>query len=486
MEFELLSGREQLNEPSGDDPAFSHHAAVESMHSKAAETMNPPNHARFGLTTMTCVVIAGMIGSGVFTTSGFALADLGSPARVLFAWAVGGTIALCGAVAYGELARRMPQSGGEYLYLSRHMHPFAGFLAGWISLTVGFSGSIALVALTFEEYVVPADIRPSWLPERLSAILVIIVFGVGHAFWVRFFALLQNFIVGIKLSALCGFLIVAALSIPGHSWHWDSTGQTTQPLFAWSTLLAMSTSVMFISLSYAGFNSAIYVASEVSNSDRTIPRALIIGTVLVTVLYLLLNTVFLTATPGEAIRGQANVAAIAARAIGGTSLELLIRTAIGLGTLSSVAGMIMIGPRVIARMADDGLFFSAFRTGSDSVRRSVLLQAFLALALVFKSDIKALLGYLGATLSLSSAIAVSTLILPAFINSGRHADKMQRPAIGVQLAAFIYVASTAILIVMMMRHDWHDLERSALTLGSGVVVWFVMKLWTRQRIRGAK
>ena len=123
-----------------------------------------PNTNHFGLTTMTCVVIAGMIGSGIFTTSGFALADLQSPGRVLLAWLVGGLIALSGAVAYGELARRLPQSGGEYLYLSKLLHPFAGFQAGWISLTVGFSGSIALVALTFEEYVVPAEMRASWLP----------------------------------------------------------------------------------------------------------------------------------------------------------------------------------------------------------------------------------------------------------------------------------------------------------------------------------
>jgi amino acid transporter len=139
-----------------------------------------PDTPRFGLVTMTCVVIAGMIGSGVFTTSGFALADLQSPARVLLAWSVGGAIAVCGAIAYGELARRLPQSGGEYLYLSRLLHPFVGFLAGWISLTVGFSGSIALVALTFEEYVVPAEIRATWLPAGSAAIAVIVIFGFGH------------------------------------------------------------------------------------------------------------------------------------------------------------------------------------------------------------------------------------------------------------------------------------------------------------------
>ena len=423
---------------------------------------------------MTCVVIAGMIGSGIFTTSGFALADLQSPGRVLLAWCFGGLIAFCGAVAYGELARRLPQSGGEYLYLSKLVHPFVGFQAGWISLTVGFSGSIALVALTFEEYIIPAEIRPSWLPAGSPAIAIIAVFGIGHAFLVKLFASLQNAIVGIKLIALVSFLTIAASRISTHAWHWEPVAETLPPLFAWSTLLTMSTSVMFISLSYAGFNSSIYAASEVSNPDRTIPRSLMLGTVLVTVLYLLLNLVFVTATPASKILGSPRVASIAAEAIGGASLELLIRTAIGLGTLTSVAGMIMVGPRVISRMADDGVFFAAFRTGPNSIPRSVLLQASLAAALVLVSNLKDLLGFLGSTLSLSSAITVLTLLIPVRNSVSGATDTARRPSWFTLAAALFYVLSTFVLIAMMLRHDWHDLIRTATTLSCGVVVWLLM------------
>jgi len=424
---------------------------------------------------MTCVVIAGMIGSGVFTTSGFALADLQSPARVLLAWSIGGAIAICGAIAYGELARRLPQSGGEYLYLSRLLHPFVGFLAGWISLTVGFSGSIALVALTFEEYVVPADLRATWLPAGSAAIAVIAIFGFGHAFMVKLFASLQNGIVGIKLVALICFLMIAASKISTHEWHWEPAAEPLPPLFAWSTLLTMSTSVMFISLSYAGFNSAIYAASEVSNPDRTIPRSLIQGTLLVTGLYLLLNMVFVTATPAGEILGSPTVASTAARSIGGSSLEMLIRTAIGLGTLTSVAGMIMVGPRVISRMADDGVFFAAFRTGPNSIHRAVLLQAGLAAALVLVSNIKDLLGFLGSTLSLSSAIAIATLLIPARNFRMKSATNWREPSVLTKWAATFYVLSTFVLISMMLRRDWHDLIRTAATLGSGVILWLAMK-----------
>jgi APA family basic amino acid/polyamine antiporter len=437
----------------------------------------PVDSAHFGLTTMTCVVIAGMIGSGIFTTSGFALADLQSPGRVLLAWCVGGMIALSGAIAYGELARRLPQSGGEYLYLSRLVHPFLGFLAGWISLTVGFSGSIALVALTFEEYVVPAEIRSSSLPAGTAAMSVIVVFGFGHAFLVRLFARLQNCIVGIKLIALITFLIIAVSKLSTHKWHWEPVAATSPPLLHWPTLLAMSTSVMFISLSYAGFNSAIYAASEVSRPDRTVPRSLILGTTLVTVLYLLLNLVFLTAAPATEIIASPQVAAIAAKALGGSPLELLIRTAIGLGTLSSVAGMIMIGPRVISRMADDGVFFAPFRSGTDSIRRSVLLQASLAAALVLVSNLRDLLGFLGVTLSLSSAITAATLLIPQRVRSFDGTEAIRRPSSFTLMAAAFYVFSTVILIAMMLRQDSRDLIRTAATLGSGVLIWLVMTLF---------
>ena len=167
------------------------------------------------------------------------------------------------------------------------------------------------------------------------------------------------------------------------------------------------------------------------------------------------------------------MASIAAAAIGGSSLELLIRIAIGLGTLTSVAGMIMVGPRVISRMADDGVFFAAFRTGPDSIPRSVLLQASLATALVFVSNLKDLLGYLGATLSISSAITVATLFIP-YTKSASADMSAGRPSVFVLAAAMFYVLSTFVLIFMMLRYDWHDLIRTATTLSSGVVVWLLM------------
>ena len=413
-----------------------------------------------------------MIGSGVFTTSGFSIAALGSPARVLIAWCIGGVIALCGAVAYGELARRLPVSGGEYLYLSRRLHPFAGFLAGWVSLTAGFSGAIAMAAITFEVYAVPDEVRPNWLPLKSVAVAVIVLFGIGHAFLVRVFAAVQNAVVGIKLVALVAFLVVAAIQIPTHAWSMEPLGTPLPAIWSPASLVALASSVMWISLSYAGFNAAVYIASEAKEADCLVPRALWLGTFLVTILYLLLNLVFVTATPALEIAGEEKIAAIAAVAIGGQRLNLLISTAIALGTLSSVAGMIMTGPRVISRMADDGVFPVFFRSGQASISRTVLLQTSIAVGLVFITDLQGLLGYLSTTLALSSAVTVATLLLPEKPVEFLSADKRQ-PAPFATLCAATFCVATLLIAALMIWHDKRDIIVTTVTILVGTILWML-------------
>ncbi|MFM7058685.1 MAG: APC family permease [Planctomycetota bacterium] len=430
----------------------------------------PATSARFGLLTLTCVVVASMVGSGVFTTSGLSMAALSSPARILAAWSVGGLIALAGAVAYGELSRRLPVSGGEYLYLSRRLHPAAGFLAGWVSLTAGFSGAIAMAALTFESYALDGS-RPNWLPEKLTAALVIATFGLGHAFIVRTAASLQNIVVLVKLAVLASFLLWSGSRISSHPWSWaplppamDAPAPT-----AWMQLLVFAQSVMWISLSYAGFNAAVYIASEVRDPQRNVPRSLWLGTVIVTVLYLLLNLVFVTATPAAEIVGKERVAAIAAGAVGGEPLQQLIRLAVCLGALSSVAGMVMTGPRVFAKMADDGLFPRIFRSGPASTARAVLLQSAISIGLVYASSLAGLLTYLSSLLALSSALTVATLLFPAR-SQGSVAPQPGISA-GIRTAAVFYVAATCLTATLMALLDVRNLAGAAITIAAGLLLW---------------
>ncbi|MFT5189619.1 MAG: amino acid transporter [Verrucomicrobiales bacterium] len=381
-----------------------------------------PTLATYGLTTLIALVIANMIGAGVFTTSGFSLADLHTPQRVVAAWVVAGLIALCGAIAYGALASVLHESGGEYLFLSRWVHPAVGFLAGWVSLLAGFTGAIAFAARTLEVYLFPSH---GWLASG-AILLAAGLHGIRKApgAWA------QNGIVGAKI-VLLGLLLAIAFTQTG----WQGGPLLDQeglvPAFS---LGKFAESLMWISLSYSGFNAAIYVAGE-ARSPSLVPRALIIGTLITMLLYVALNTIFVYAPVPTAIAGQPEVALITGKALGNSFLEKLIRVVIPLALFTSVSAMMLAGPRVYARMADDGVLPRWLRFQGETPWRAILLQALLAILLVWLASIRELLSYLGFTLSLSSAAAVSSLFLV-------HRRRLAEVATYQRIAAGIYVGMT--------------------------------------------
>ena len=440
----------------------------------------------FGMGTLTFLVVASMVGSGIFTTSGFTLASLGTPRNVMLCWAIGGAIAMSGAVAYGRLAALMPESGGEYLYLSRNVHPLAGFLAGWVSLIAGFSGAIATTAVAFEEYALPSEVRPAWLPPDMVAVMVVVGFGLAHGLSSTWGLSLQNIVVAVKLLALTLFVTVAASRFGTHQWY--SAGSATATPVGIDWLTEMASALVWISLSYLGFNAAIYVAGESKSASTLVPKALILGTAAVTCLYLVLNLIFVTAAPFEKLAGQAPVAALAAGAIGGAKLEQLIRIAVSLGLLSSISGMVMSGPRVYSRMADDHVFPAAFSAARNGLNRSTLLQTAIAIGLilvqrglvefgVLESSLLGLFSYLGTTLSLSSACCIATLFLPAVRQRFKHRSLL------VDIAAGFYVIATVLLVMLMVANNSHEgsfpvayhLSGAAITVISGVIAWAVFR-----------
>lgn len=358
-----------------------------------------------GMASTTGLVIASMIGAGVFTTSGFALADLGDPRRVLAVWLLGGVVALCGAISYGSLARFFNESGGEYLFLSRTMHPLVGFVAGWVSLLVGFTGAIAFAATAFEAYAMPTAQRPPWLPDSALAIGAIAAGALVHGLRARPGAWIQTAMVAVKLLFLLAFLAYAIALMTTGEWHFPSP---KPPPFS---VVTFATSLMWVSLSYCGFNAAVYVAGEVRDAQRTVPRAMVTGTLLVAILYFALNAVFVMAPPPHWIAGKADVAAITAEALGGPWLAHASRMVISLALLTSVSAMIMSGPRVYAKMAEDGLFPQWCRFQGEVPRWAVLLQAALAMVVVLLSGLRELFSYMGFTLSISSALTIASLFL---------------------------------------------------------------------------
>lgn len=420
------------------------------------------NKTGLGTWTLTFLVVANMVGAGVFTTSGFTLAAMQQPSYVVLAWAIGGAIALCGAYSYGLLASAMPESGGEYLFLSKAAHPLLGFIAGWVSLIAGFTGAIAYAATTFESYVYPesaADI--SWLPRNSVAIGLIIVCGFLHAVLPKVGSRLQNVTVAIKLLLIVGFILFAATQLGNDGWHGEALSNVS--MTPKETFTSFSTSLIWISLSYLGFNAAVYVAGEVEDAKKIVPRSLLLGTSIVTVVYVLLNAVFVYVPPPESIAGQANIATIVGEHLGGERLARAIRILITVALLTSVSSMIMAAPRVYSRMADDGFLPAALRFGTRVPNSAVFLQVVLAIVIVLISTLQGLLSYLGLTLSISAACSVGCLFLPSVRQSPLWSFKMAPP--------LLFILATAITATFSTIDKPQQLIGVVATFAIGAIIW---------------
>ncbi len=414
---------------------------------------------QLGLGTAAALVVASMIGTGVFTTSGFLLADLHSPGLVLVAWAVGGVQAGLGALCYGALARRLPESGGEYLFLSRTLHPAAGYVAGWLSLLVGFSAPLASAAFAFGEYT--KTWLPGW-PPKVAGTLLIVGFSAIHAWHVRRGAWLQNAAVVLKIGLIAGFAALAWPRLPELP--------PTDP--APASVGAFAVSLVWISFSYAGWNAAVYIGGEVRDAERTLPRALVLGTGVVTALYLALNYVFVHAAPVPELAGKLEVGRVAAAALGGAAWAEAITVLVAVALVSSVSSLVMAGPRVYAQMAADGCVPRIFAATAGPPRTSIALQAGVALALLWSATFDALLTYIGFTLSLSTAATVAGLMRLRFREGPRLAVPGWPWVPGLFLAGVL--AMTAFTVGRRPRE-------SLLGLATMAVGWLV---WWGQRRRG--
>jgi APA family basic amino acid/polyamine antiporter len=425
-------------------------------------------HARrIGLVSAAALVIANMIGTGVFTTSGFALADLGSPELVILAWLIGGLLALCGAVSYGALARYIPESGGEYTFLYRTIHPLAGFLAGWVSLLAGFTAPIAAAGLGLQAYLAGSfgwTLRPEWIGT-----CAILLAGLMHGIRLEAGTLLQNTAVALKLFLITGLITFAFLHMPSH----EATASLAPTDF---DLGAFSVTLVWISFAYSGWNAAVYIGGEVVLPERNLFRSLVLATLVVTVLYLGLNAVFLYAAPADAIAGKAEVGAIAAEALGGPFLRRIVSTLVALALFTSISSMVMAGSRVYEQMAEDGLLPPSVGIGRDAPSVAVALQVAGAILVVWISDLAQLLSYIGFTLGVSAAATVGALILLR-----RREGPQSVPIPGFPWIPALFVGATlAISLFMAASQPWQA-GVGLMTVAAGVPFYWLAKLALRPK-----
>jgi APA family basic amino acid/polyamine antiporter len=365
-----------------------------------------PGERSVSTSTATAVAVADMIGIGVFTSLGFQLASIPSAFPILMLWVVGGAAALAGALAYAELAVAFPRSGGEYNFLSRIYHPALGFMAGWISATVGFAAPVALAAMAFGEYF--AGVVPG-APPLLVGLAVVWGVTLIHFSGVRPGVTFQNIATWIKVALIIAFIIAGfTIAEPQPISFLPQPGD-----LAYIASAPFAVSLVFVMYSYSGWNAATYIAGDVREPERTLPRAMLVATLTVIVLYVLLNAVFLYTTPISAMAGQLNVAQVAGEHIFGATGGRVVAGLICIGLVSAISAMMWIGPRVTLTMGEDfpllGIFSRRSRGGVPVA--ALVLQISVVTLLLLTQSFEAVLDFIQFSLTLCSFLAVLGVIV---------------------------------------------------------------------------
>jgi basic amino acid/polyamine antiporter, APA family len=415
--------------------------------------------------TATSIVVANMIGTGVFTSIGYQLPGLPAAAPILMLWLLGGVLSLCGALCYAELVSMLPRSGGEYHLLREAYSPLIGFMAGWVSLIAGFAAPIALAAMAFGNYAAAFGLSAE--PKILASALILTVTFI-YLTHPNFF---QRFITAttlMKVLLILGFIAGAFLCSGGVRNSLPLRGSDMQLCFS----APFAISLIYVMYAYEGWNGAAYVAGEVKEAPRMLPRVLICGTVLVTLLYLALNAVFLWRGSWAEMQGKPEAALIVATSIFGTEGGKLMGGLIACGLISTVASMLCSGSRVNERMGEDMLFLRwlALRNQAGAPYVALLTLAALALILLSTQTFAAVLRYVECLLLLSSSLAVFAVIWLRFRQPER--ERPFRVPL-YPLTPLLFLAVTAHMIQHAARAHWQDLKLGLWTLVVGAAVYAV-------------
>jgi basic amino acid/polyamine antiporter, APA family len=367
--------------------------------------------------TATCIVVANMIGTGIFTSLGFQVGDLPTGFAIMAVWAVGGLCALCGALSYAELGAALPRSGGEYNFLREIYHPSIGFLAGWISATVGFAAPVAIAAMAFGTYF--TEVVPGTNPLILSLAVVTICTLV----------LLRDLRLGSAFQNGSTILKVALILVIIGAGLWVKQTQPVSllPAKGDGTLILsapFAVSLYWVMYAYSGWNASTYIVGEVRNPSRTIPLSVGLGTVLVMLLYLATNAVFLRTTPAAEMIGKQQVAVIAGAHIFGASGAKVMALFICLGLISTVSAMMWIGPRITAAMGEDlGILAPLARRNARGIPvAAILMQFAIVVLLLLTATFQTAVNYIQFSLTLCSTLTV----LGVFVLRWRRPD-LPRP-----------------------------------------------------------
>ncbi|MBK5278877.1 MAG: amino acid permease [Bacteroidia bacterium] len=413
------------------------------------------------------LVIANMIGTGVFTSLGYQVGPIPSGFAILVLWFIGGLIALSGAFTYAEISTTLKRSGGEYYYLGKIFHPALGFVGGWMSAIVGFAGAISAVAIAIGEYSKDA----LGIPTKFVAVAAILVVTTIHWFGVKAGGIAQTILTSAKLSLIV-FFCLAPIFVSGSS----VSGISFMPVMSDLNLIlspGFAISLVFVVYAYTGWNAASYIAGNLEKPTRNLPIALIAGTVIVAFVYLALNGMFLYVATFDELQGQNDIGNVVAQKLFGPRIGMVFSGLFSFALLSTLSAMTIAGPRVTEAMGEDYPLLNNFSAKNrfNMPYMALIVQATWSIFLVLVSSFKEIIQYISVSLSIFSMITVLGIF-----QLRRMYKKGERPySLPLYpLPPIIFTLCTCWMIWYITKEDSRILLYSCLTMVPGLILYFLV------------
>ena len=422
-----------------------------------------------------------MIGAGIFTTSGLLMADLKNPMIMLLLWLFGGIIAFTGAMCYGEIGASIPKAGGEYAFLTKLYSPRLGFLSGWISFVVGFSAPIAASSIGFSEYLyraIPYIFDVSWIGiggmKKIYSIIIIMIFTLVHLRGVDFGAKVQNYLTLMKVLLVVGLILFGFFLGNGDFANLRPAEATPLLKTGWKTI---GLSLMWIMFAYSGWNASVYIGSEIKNPERNIPLSLLIGTGVVSLLYLLLNLLFIYAIPSHEMEGVIAVGGLAIGKLFGPDYESFFSLLVAFALFSSISAFIILGPRVYFAMSKDGHFFrfaSKVHPKYQVPTYSIIFQGIISVVIILSGTFDQILTYMGFSLGIFPIITIFGI----FKLRKKNLSKLKLP--GYPFTPMIYILAGITMLTLSFMERPLESSIAILTILAGLPAYY---LFGKQRAK---
>ena len=442
------------------------------------------------LRSATALVIANMIGAGIFTTTGFQAAELGHPGTIFLLWIAGGLLAFSGAVCYAELGASMPRAGGEYVYLRNTYGGAVGFMSAFVSLIAGFSAPIAAATKGFVRYMThffptlaedPTLAGVIGINDLIAVAAVWLLIAVqlsGARTGIRF----SDWITLVKVVGIVAIILAAAAIGRGSVENLTGVSDAYAELTRVGRYSALGTSLIFVMFCYSGWNASAYLAGEFENPQRDLPRSLMLGTGIVMVLYLGLNAVYFYGAGVEGLAGVVEVGLVAARNLFGAGGVTLVSLVLCVSLLASASAMTIAGPRVYYALGRDYplfAFLSRARPDRGAPVAALVVQGVVTSAIIVTGRIDQIMQYAGFTLTLFASLAVSCVIVLRFTR-----PQLDRPfrTWGYPLTPLVFLGASAWTMFWAFRGRPLESSLALLTVAAGGIVF----LWTAGRRSGAE